>query len=172
MQMKVQMVLLQLFSEMSIVVLPALNYKWNVEVYSWTADASSNEIKKVGKNFHSQLRILNLDDYLSRITFTEKQINIKNSVRLQAEIKASGVVLHLKQEQVHGESFKQMEKVIEKISQWTFQYFCPVNQHGELKNDVLVVYFKRKKANDLILKGSLKLLIRVFHLQPSHICNM
>ena len=134
----------------------ALNYKWNVEVYSWSG-ASSNEIKKLVKTFCSQLKIFNLDNYLSRLTFTEKEINIKNSIRLQAEIKASGVVLHLKQEQqVHGESFKQMEKVIENFSQWPIQYFCPVNQHGERKNDVLVVYFRTEKGQQFDIKKFIK----------------
>ena len=73
----------------------ALTYKWNVEVYLWNGAISHNEIKKLVRTFCNQLKIFNLDDYLSRITFNEKEINLKNSIRLQAEIRASGVVLHI-----------------------------------------------------------------------------
>ena len=123
----------------------ALKYKWNVEVYLWSGASSHYEIKKLVRTFRNQLRIFNLDDYLSRITFIEKEINVKNSIRLQAEIRASGVVLHIKQEQVHGESFKQMEKLIESFSRCPIQYFSTVDQHGERKNDVIILYFKREK---------------------------
>ena len=110
-----------------------LKYKWNVEVYLWSGASSHNEIKKLVRTFR-KLRIFNLNDYLSRIAFTEKEINVKNLIRLQAEIRASGVVLHIKQEQVHAwGSFKQMEKLIESFSRCPIQYFSTVDQHGERK---------------------------------------
>ena len=118
-------------------IMKALNHGWNVEIYMWS-HAISHEIKRLSQKHSNQLRMFTLGEHLSKITFTEKEFSLKG--HHEAAIKDSGVVLHLRQQKVD----KDLERKIENISQWPFQYFWLVDRHDERKNDVVILYFKRE----------------------------
>ena len=116
-------------------IMKALDRGWNVEIYMWN-HAISNEITRLCENHSNQLRKFTLDEHLDKITFTEKELSLKGC--REAAIKDSGVVLHLRQQKVDED----LERKIENISQWPFQYFWLVDRHDERKNDVVILYFR------------------------------
>ena len=123
----------------------ALDREWDVEIYMWR-HAISQEIKKLSEK-DNKLKIFKLDEHLSKITFTEMELRLSEGYN-GAAIKASGVVLHLRQH----EKDESLERKIENIAQWPFQHFFPVDRHGEKKKDVVVLYFKGEKQRQFDVK--------------------
>lgn len=119
----------------------ALRYDWKVEVVMWK-HAMSAELRKLEKQQSERLKLRYLDDYLEKVTFTNRKFQISGNEHLIPFVKESGIVLTVDETKFpkHLPSLNWCKKV-EAIAQWPFQYYW-IESRGKKTNDLLL-FFKR-----------------------------
>ena len=126
----------------------ALKYDWNVDVVMWK-HAMSADLMKLEKKSENRLKLRYLDDFLEKVTFTNRKFQIAGNDHLIPNLKESGVVLKVNENKFPKRlpSFKWCKKV-EAIAQWPFQYYwVDFEKSSSAKNNDLVLFFKRDGKN-------------------------
>ena len=142
-------------------VLPAvkkvLKYKrWNVEVYMWQ-HAMSSELKKLPSS-NDRVKVLFLDDHLSKVTFTNMKFDVKNLESLLVHVRSSGLVLTIAKGSFRNRvPTTQWCLQLESITQLPFQYYW-FEEKEELTNDLVVVFKEENAASSFELAHILELL--------------
>ncbi len=129
---------------------------WTVEVCMWK-HAMSQKLSRFAKDNHGRVVIRHLDDFVDKVSFTEKRFKISNKILYL--VKKGGVVFSIEEKAFRkGGDFhnriptQSWLNQLESIAQWPFQYYWFDSHKSGKTNDLVLVFRPDPKAGDFDIK--------------------
>ena len=114
--------------------------QWKVEVYMW-GNAISNQLRQFAKRQGDRCKVLDLDQYLDKVTFTNMKFWISNP-KVRSMVCAFGIVFKMKRGAFSPSRIPTDEWIdnLDGLAQWPSQYYW--FDHKTSRKDDLVVVFR------------------------------
>lgn len=117
--------------------------EWKIEVYMWR-QGIAKDIKVFADVHKSRVEIRHLDEYLSKVTFTNMKFAFDKS--LMSKVKENGVVFSMV-DKAFGNRIphKAWCNQLDSIAQWPFQYYW-FERDNKTTNNLVIVFGEDKEA--------------------------
>ena len=116
--------------------------RWKIEVYMW-ANAISNQLRKFANSNSGRIKVVNLDQYLEIVTFTNMKFNISNP-KVRSMVCAYGIVFTMNEGAFSPNRVPTEDWIdsLDGLAQWPSQYYWFEHRTSSTKNPDLVVVFR------------------------------
>ena len=118
--------------------------QWKVEVYMW-ANSISNQLRKFARSkcYSDRIKVIDLDQYLEKVTFTNMKFNISNP-KVRSMVCAYGIVFTMNEGAFSPRQVPTADWIdsLESLAHWPIQYYWFRHRTSSTKNPDLVVVFR------------------------------